>query len=152
MPRNQDKSFYPLARHDRKTAVADILARYEAGETMQQIGESYGLTKSTQIYRLLIAENPELYREYQAAKTLHRLEAATEALEGAADGIGVARAREQIRAAQWELERVLRRLYGVESQAGSGSTVNIFVGIDRSAGTTKAEIELNHLQVPDSDT
>ena len=123
----------PLAGKNKEQLSEEILARYEQGETMMQIANSFGLKGSEQLYRLLIATNPERWKEHQAAKSIRRLEDATNALETAPDALSLARAREQLKAAQWELERVLRRIYGADQPANPGGQVVIHIGIDRNA-------------------
>jgi hypothetical protein len=45
-------------------------------------------------------------------------------LEEAPDALSLARAREKVRSAQWELERLLRRLYGQDRE------INVNVNLD----------------------
>lgn len=98
-----------------KRPVHEILARYEQGEQINDIALDYGLKAGEQIYRQLLAECPEEWKHYQAARALRRLECATADLESeerTANVLSLARARERLKAAQWELERLCRRLYG----------------------------------------
>jgi len=100
---------------------------------MLEIAQSYGLKGSEQLYRLLLATDPERWKEYQAAKVLKRLDDANKGLETASDALSLARAREQVRSAQWELERVLRRIYGQDQGVTQQSPIQINIGITRDA-------------------
>lgn len=124
----------PLVQHDPKTVVKDIIARYMDGEKMSEIAPTYGLKGAEQLYRLLCAHAEDEWKSAQASKSLAEYERAKDRLETAQDGLSLARAREQIKTAQWELERVLRRIYGQEApnQLGSG-TVHINISLDRNA-------------------
>jgi hypothetical protein len=123
---NEGKPLYDL---DKPTAAAEILARYEHGELMSTIATSIGLKGSEQLYRLLISTAPDKWKDYQAARAMRRLEDATILLETAPDGLTLSRAREQVKAAQWELERLLRRLYGSDAPGSSQGGVQINIGI-----------------------
>lgn len=108
---------------------AYVLDRYEQGLTMAQVAEEIGLSGSEQLYRLLIAEAPEQWKEYQSARALRRLEEATVGLETGSDGLSVARNRERIKSAQWELEKLMRRIYGQDMQQNVSSNIQINIGI-----------------------
>jgi hypothetical protein len=126
----------PLANLDRKAFIAEALNRYEQGELMVDIALSIGLKGAEQIYRLLIAEVPDEWKSYQAARALRRLEDATRQLENAPDALSLARAREQTKAAQWELERLLRRIYGQDVPANLAQAVQININL-RGAETVE---------------
>ena len=113
-----------------------ILTRYERGERIPDIAEDHGVTEQA-IYRLLLLKAGEAWKDYQAASALRRLENATEQLETARAALELSRARERVRAAQWELERLCRRIYGQDQAVGSSSPVQININL-RSGGTTNA--------------
>lgn len=131
----------PLAGKNKEQIAQQVLTRYEAGETMLEIAQSYGLKGSEQLYRLLLATSPEQWKEYQASKVLKRLDDANKALEIASDALSLARAREQVRSAQWELERVLKRIYGTDQPSNPGGQVVIHIGIDRDAATHNVTLD-----------
>jgi hypothetical protein len=54
-------------------------------------------------------------------------------LREAKDGLELARARELVRSAQWQLERVLSRIYGQKQEVAPSSAVQINIGIARGA-------------------
>ena len=143
---------------DTALAVRDpqtILSRYSTGEEMAEIAQSYGLTSADQIYRQLIEQCPDEWKAHQAAKALRRLEEATTTLEstnplepGAKVHLGLARTR--VAAAQWELERLLRRLYGTE-QANVGAAIQLNinlgnVGVDVGVSSANQLVNVKHNQ------
>jgi hypothetical protein len=81
--------------------------------------------------RLPHAEVEDEWREIQAARAEAALIRAEDGLETASDAIAVARTREQIKAAQWRLERLKRRLYGQDHHRTS-LPVAIQINIGRS--------------------
>jgi hypothetical protein len=88
-----------------------ILYRVDNGDSVPAIARELGVGDAT-IYRRMLTECPERWKAAQAAKALADLEKADESLGTAADAIEVSRAREQLRSAQWRLERVANRIYG----------------------------------------
>jgi len=103
-----------------------ILARYAEGEKMSEIAPSLGLKGAEQIYRKLLRECPEEWKEHQAARAIRILEEARDEMELAQDALSLARARERVRSAQWELERTCRRIYGQDvPQSVAAVQVNI---------------------------
>lgn len=89
----------------------EILTRYLSDESTKDIAATYGVTRQALgQYLLKVAE--EDWKEAQVARALARKERAEDALESASDALSLARARELLKAAQWDLERVCRRIYG----------------------------------------
>ena len=115
----------PLKNVDPK----DVLDRYLAEETSTQIAQSLGVTRAALSYWLLRHAEAQ-WKDAQVVKALKRKEDAETALEGAATVIDIARARELLKAAQWDLERVCRRIYGQDS-IPAGANIQINIGIAR---------------------
>lgn len=90
----------------------------------------YGVSDVT-IYALLLREREDDWKEVQRARALARLERAQGEMETAPDVLSLARARERVRSAQWELERLMRRLYGQDAPAHVGSAVQINISLRR---------------------
>jgi hypothetical protein len=89
----------------------DILKRYLSDESTQTIAGSYGVTRQALVQWLLRnAEEP--WKEAQVARAIARKEKAEDEMELAQDPLTLARARELLKAAQWDLERTCRRIYG----------------------------------------
>ena len=130
----------PLANlpAERRAEIAhSVLTRYINGEQVAAMAPEYGVSDVT-IYALLLREHEDDWKEVQRARALARLEKSQHELETAPDALSLARARERVRSAQWELERLLRRLYGQDQPASSGQVVHI-------------NIDLGAVQSPPSD-
>jgi len=121
-----------LRQADPKT----ILARYLSDETTKQIAESYGVTRQALgQYLLKVAEGD--WKDAQVARALARKEAAEDDLETAHDVLSLARARERLRAAQWDLERVCRRIYGQDVPTVAAA-VQININLRRNMHNSEA--------------
>ena len=98
-----------------------VLDRFERGESIAQIAQDLGISGGA-IYRAIIRNIPDEWQQYRSAKALAQLDQAEIDLSGASDGVMVSRVREQIKMAQWHLERTCRSIYGdklqVEHQGG----------------------------------
>jgi len=78
--------------------------------------------------QILLRYAEEDWRQAQVLRALQRKEEAEAELdEGAADALSLARARERLRAAQWDLERVCRRIYGADVPADLASRIHITI-------------------------
>jgi hypothetical protein len=137
--RNLTVAKRPLANlpAERRTEIAQsVLTRYINGEQVAQMAPEYGVSDVT-IYALLLRDHEEDWKEVQRARALARLERAQNELEVAPDALSLARARERVRSAQWELERLLRRIYGQDQVAEQAGRVSITLNIG-GAGATNA--------------
>jgi hypothetical protein len=76
----------------------------------------------------------EQWRSAQVVKALRRKEEADELIETASNPLDLARAREKLKSAQWDLERVCRRIYGQDSVPNAGAGVQININLRRSNG------------------
>jgi hypothetical protein len=132
----------PLKNIDPK----DVLARYLAEETSTEIAKSLGVTKSALSYWLLHKAETE-WRSAQVVKALKRKEDAELALESAPNALDLARARELLRAAQWDLERVCKRIYGQES-IPTGANIQINIGIARQQKQENSTESVQVIDVP----
>jgi len=124
---------------ERREEIARIVMnRYLMGEQVADMAIEFE-TSDVTIYALLLRDHEEQWKEVQQARALAKLERlkeevrlAKEAMRVAPDALSLARERDRakaceilMRSAQWELERLLRRLYGQETN------VNISVTTDR---------------------
>jgi len=118
----------------------DILERYLAEESGEQIAKSYGVTRAAlSLFMLKHAE--EQWRDAQLTKALTRKERAEDLMDKADNALDLTRAREQLRSAQWELERVCRRIYG-QDVPNVAQAVQININLRRDAGQqTAVDIE-----------
>ncbi len=111
----------PLRNADPK----QVLQRYLAEETTTQIAQSFNVTRSGLNYWLLRVAESE-WKDAQMLKALRRKEEAEDEMDSAQDALTLARARERLKAAQWDLERICRRIYGQDAPpAQSGLTINL---------------------------
>ena len=114
------------------------------GEQVADIAPEYE-TSDVTLYALLLRDHEEVWKEAQRARALARSEGANADLQrlrneakSATDALSLARTREQIRiaeanqrSAQWELERVYRRIYGQDAQTAAHA-VQININLRRS--------------------
>lgn len=95
----------------REANPVTILQRYLSDESTKDIAKSYGVTRQA-LGQFLLKHAEEDWKEAQVARAIARKEKAEDDLESALDPLSLARARELLKAAQWDLERVCRRIYG----------------------------------------
>jgi hypothetical protein len=118
----------PLAHlpAERRDEIAQVLlVGYNEGKQVAEMAPQFGISDVT-AYALLLREHEADWKEAQKARAMARLERAQHALGTAPDVLSLARAREEVRAAQWELERLMRRLYGQDApQQAQAVQVNI---------------------------
>lgn len=113
-----------------------VLQRYLSDETTKQIAADYGVTRQA-LGQFLLKHAEDEWKEAQVARALARKESAEDDLDiisakiNASDReerdrltLTLSLARERLKAAQWDLERVCRRIYGQENAQG-GPTVQI---------------------------
>lgn len=112
----------------------DILQRYLAEESSDSIAKSYGVTRAALSYFMLKNAESE-WKDAQLTKALIRKERADDLMERADNALDLTRAREQLRSAQWELERVCRRIYGQDAPpAHSSLSISLNFGTNQTQG------------------
>jgi hypothetical protein len=117
----------------------EVLDRYLAEESSESIALSYGVTRAAlSLFMLRNAESE--WKEAQLTKALIRKERAEDLMDKADNALDLTRAREQLRSAQWELERVCRRIYGQDAPVGAGNAVQINISLRRGDATHPPEI------------
>lgn len=124
-----------LPAESRAILLEDVLQRYSDGESVYTIAHALGVEHTT-LYRHLVKERESDWREAKVGRSLAELEEAEEALKTAPDGLALTRARERCRAAQWQLERLMRRIYGQDAgvQAAQAVQINITLRGDAQIG------------------
>jgi hypothetical protein len=115
----------------------DVIERYLAEESSTHIAQSLGVTRSALNQWLLINAEPE-WKAAQYIKAAKRKEEAEDEIDTAQDPLSLARAREKLRAAQWDLERVCRRIYGQDAPPQGGNAVQININLRREDATIAA--------------
>lgn len=104
-----------LPAERREEVCNEVLAKYMDGQQVAAMAKDYGVSDVT-IYALLLRERAEDWRDIQQARALARLERAQQEMRDATDMLSLARARELVRSAQFELERLLARFYSAKQE------------------------------------
>lgn len=91
-----------------------VIDRYLDGERTADIAQSLGVHRTALNYHLLRNLEDD-WKHAQVAIGLTDLQQAENDLEVAPDALALARAREQLRGAQWRLERLCARIFGQQS-------------------------------------
>ena len=108
-----------------------ILQRFlDEKESGEQIARSYGVTRAALSLHMIKHADQE-WKDAQVAKALRRKEDAEALMDRADNALDLTRAREQLRSAQWDLERVCRRIYGQDQPPQAVAAVQISIGITR---------------------
>jgi hypothetical protein len=93
-----------------------VLIRYLHGEEIADIADSLGVHPKALNYHLLKEEFREAWRKAQVAVSQAELQEAKAVIRSAPDALSLSRAREALRSAQWDLERLESRLYGQKQE------------------------------------
>jgi hypothetical protein len=125
----------------------DVLERYLAEETSTQIAQSYGVTRAALSF-FMLKHAEEQWKNAQVTKALQRKEKAEDAMETADNPLDLTRAREMLKSAQWDLERVCRRVYGQDAPAAA-QAVQININLRREGATKGDVIEVESEQGTD---
>ncbi len=94
-----------------KVNPQDVLDMFEQGMSMPKVAKAYGVTHQA-MYRFLLTNAPNKWREYQSAKALSDLDESAEKLDNAKTQVQVSSAREKGAISRWILERACRGIYG----------------------------------------
>lgn len=137
---NKQGQLAPLKHVDPK----DVLERYLAEEKTADIAASLGVTFAGLSHWLIQHAEGE-WKSAQIVLALKRKMLADERLETAENALELARAREQLRSAQWDLERVCRRIYGQD--APPNSVVPVQININMGASHPQA-IDITATAIP----
>jgi hypothetical protein len=138
---SEAKSNLPVLREaDPKT----ILARYLSDESTKVIAASYGVTRQA-LGQYLLRTVEEEWKDAQVARALARKEEAEDEYErirtelrpedgGQAADVDISLARmklaeKSLKAAQWDLERVCKRIYGQDTPVDTGRKVSITLNL-----------------------
>ena len=140
---NKQGQLAPLKNVDPK----DVLDRYLAGETGPQIAQSLGVTKQALSHWLSNTAETE-WKSAQFVKAWNLKEEADELVKKADNPLDLARAREMLRSAQWDLERVCRRIYGQDAPAAA-QAVQVIINLRREAATNAPHNEVVEVDTKD---
>lgn len=147
-PIGQSLAKRPMANlpAERRAQIAlEVLHAYEQGEEVADLAPNYGVSDVT-LYALLIRDHEDAWKRAQESRAVSKRDKSTNDLnalrgqlweaEKAHDALSLARIREQIRLAEiqakraeWELERVFKRIYGQDQVSDSSGRVSITLNI-----------------------
>ena len=91
----------------------EVLDRYLTERHTSQIAESYGVSRRN-LVRWLREVMPDQWKQVEVVRALIYKEDGEEAIEDATDALALARAREMVKSAQWNLERLDSGTFGVK--------------------------------------
>lgn len=106
----------------------DILEQVIDGKSTQDIALALGTTRDRLVY-YLTTRAPDDWREAQLLRALRRKEEAEDAIDNSTDLLQLHRAREKLKSAQWDLERVCRRIYGDVKEPQNNNPVIININL-----------------------
>jgi len=124
----------PLKAADPKEVLSQILQEV----SIRDIAASFGVTRSA-LNQWLLETSETQWKTAQFIRAYKRKEDAEEDLESAADALSLSRARERLRAAQWDLERVCRRIYGQDVPGSLAQAVQINVNLRSEPATVAVQ-------------
>lgn len=128
----------PLKAADPK----DVLNRVLNEQSTKDIAASLGVTRSAlNQWLLTVAEDD--WKAAQVIRAHKRKEEAEDELDTATDALSLARAEKRLRAAQWDLERVCRRIYGQDAPPAGSAAVQININL-RSKGDDPTGQVIDH--------
>ena len=127
-----------------------VLLRYLSDETTKDIAQSYGVTRQA-LGQFLLKHSEAEWKDAQIARAIARRESEIERLDDIQKAIATANQEERARlklslacaekslaAAQWDLERVCRRIYG---QDVAQSVANVQININLRRDTEKVVVD-----------
>ena len=126
-----------IPEEQRAQIAEETLDRYINGEQVAAIAPDYGISDVT-LYALLLRQHESAWKDVQIARALARLETAQQGLEDAPDALSLARSRERVRSAQWELERLFSRLFGQKQEVTVIPTIPL--DVMREIGLLRQEL------------
>ena len=125
----------------------DVIKCYLADRLISEIATDYKVSRSA-LNQYLLRHAEEDWKEAQVARAITRKDAAEEAIDAASDPLALAKARESLKAAQWDLERTCRRIYGEERQQSDTITpiLNITIASDKPSEEPRSiQVSLAHV-------
>jgi hypothetical protein len=146
MPEAPKRRRSPVARDNGKLSQAnpqEVIARYFRDETTADIAKSLGVHRSA-LHQWLIRNCEQDWRDAQVARAITAMEQSKEDVQMARDPLSLARAREALRSAQWELERLFSRLYGQKQEVTHNLPNGPLININLSSGPACTGITLEH--------
>jgi hypothetical protein len=144
------KPLNSLPAEQRAQIALEVLQAYQQGEEVADLAPNYGVSDVT-LYALLVRDHEEQWKQAQVSRALAKRSRTTKDLEELRaqlrdknqegtetphDALSLARIKEQVKLAEiqakraeWELERVYRRVYGQDVPADASGRVSITLNI-----------------------
>lgn len=129
-----------LPAQELASVLDKAIERYGAGTSVYVIANDLGVEHTT-LYRHLVKHRESEWRDAKVSRALAELEESEEALKTAPDALALSRARERCRAAQWQLERLMRRIYGQDAPT-SAQAVQINISLRRDADSPRRDPDI----------
>jgi hypothetical protein len=117
----------------------DVLNRVLNEESTKDIAASLGVTRSA-LNQWLLSTAEEQWKAAQVIRAYKRKEEAEDEMDTAQDALSLARAEKRLKAAQWDLERVCRRIYGQDVTPDQLGRVSITLNISGAEPQSTATI------------
>jgi len=150
------RPFHNVPAERREQIARELLTGYAQGREVAEMAKDYGVSDVT-AYALLIRDHETEWKQAQEGRAVAKRDRATKDLldlreqlweaEKAHDALSLARIREQVRLAEiqakraeWELERVFRRIYGEEKDASDASRIAININLGHKVGTESGQV------------
>ena len=128
----KSKQLAPLRGVDPKA----ILELYLSEKTSTEIAAMYGVTRAA-VSQYMLNHAEKEWKDAQVVKALVAKDDAEKLLATAQNSLDLARGREQLRAAQWDLERVCRRIYGQDQPPTNVNALQININLRRDGVATE---------------
>lgn len=112
LPAPPKDNVIPAAKLEKASPRA-VLKRLLSDESPEQIAASYGVTTHA-LNLFLMSKSEQGWKDTQMARAASLKNEAETMMRNAKEPLSLAKGRELMKAAQWDLERVGRRIYGQE--------------------------------------
>ncbi len=131
-----------LPEDQRKALLDSVLDRALNGERQVDIARELGVHQTT-LSAALLKYVEDDWKTVQVARAVCALDKFEDEIDQAQDMLALNRARERLKSAQWQLERLHRRLFGEQQNQGHNA-VQINIGITRTE-SDKVQIDAKPL-------
>ena len=132
----------------KEVSTKEVLARVLNEESTKDIAKSYGVTRSA-LNQWLLSNAEEDWRAAQVIRAYKRKEEAEDEMDNATDALSLARAEKRLKAAQWDLERVCRRIYGQDVTPEQIGRISITLNVGNAQQSGKI-IDVSNSHVEES--
>ena len=126
-----------------------ILQRMLTERTTGAIAADYGIARKA-LTRWLRTKYPEQWREIMLIRALARKEDSDDGMEVAEDALSLARARERLRSAQFDLERLDSDTWGQKDKVQIDQTVTFAVDSDAFGSAAELALKIRRGRVVDA--